>query len=146
MRRLSMCIALLGLMAGNAAAAETSKDTIDNAVEAARKFRMAHEGHILGRFRELLSLRNVASDRSDMDRNAEWIVGKLEHHGFRTEIWREGGAPYIFAEQNFAGAEKTVLIYAHFDGQPADVANWASPPWQPTLRSGALEDGAVVVP
>jgi acetylornithine deacetylase/succinyl-diaminopimelate desuccinylase-like protein len=146
MRRLPIFIAISCLMAGDGVAREVAADATDKAVQAARHFRMTHEQHILERFRELLSLRNVASDRSDMDRNAEWIVGKLEHHGFRTEIWQEGGAPYIFAEQNFAGAEKTVLIYAHFDGQPADVANWASPPWQPTLRSGALEDGGVVVP
>jgi acetylornithine deacetylase/succinyl-diaminopimelate desuccinylase-like protein len=146
MRRLSICIAFLGLMVGDGMAAEDEADATDKAVQAARSFRMAHERHILERFRELLSLKNVASDRGDMDRNAEWIVDKLKHHGFRTEVWREGGAPYIFAEQNFTDAGKTLLIYAHFDGQPADAANWATPPWQPTLRSDALEDGGVVIP
>ena len=146
MRWLSICIAFLGLVVGDGMAADAEADAADRAVQAARSFRMARERHILEKFRELLSMKNVANDRSDMDRNAEWIVGKLEHHGFRTEIWREGGAPYVFAEQNFTDAKQTVLIYAHFDGQPADAANWANPPWQPTLRSGALEDGGVVVP
>ncbi len=37
------------------------------------------------------------------------------------------------------------MIYAHFDGQPVDAANWCNLLWQPTLRAGALDDGADVV-
>jgi acetylornithine deacetylase/succinyl-diaminopimelate desuccinylase-like protein len=146
MRQISMYIALLGLVAGNVVAAETDRNTTEEAVEAARVFRVAHERHILEKFREFLALKNVASDYGDMNRNVDWIVGKLEHHGFETEVWSEGGAPYVFAEQRFDGATKTILIYAHFDGQPANAANWADPPWQPTLRSGDLDDGAQVIP
>jgi len=117
----------------------------NDAAEAARTYREDHEAAILAEFREFLSLPNVAADTVAMDRNAAWLMQRLGEAGFDSEVWRAGGAPYVFAEKEFAGATKTVLIYAHFDGQPVDAANWANPPWQPTLRAGALDDGADVV-
>ena len=117
----------------------------NEAADAARAYREQHESEILAEFREFLSLPNVAADRADMERNAAWLTNRLAAAGFHAEVWRAGGAPYVFAEKRFPGAEKTILIYAHFDGQPVEVANWASPPWQPTLRSGALDDGAEIV-
>ena len=127
----------VSLVAGTAVA--------NDAAEAARTYREQHEAAILAEFRDFLSLPNVATDTAAMDRNAAWLTRRLGEAGFDTEVWRGGGAPYVFAEKNFAAATKTVLIYAHFDGQPVDVANWASPPWQPTLRTGALDDGGDVV-
>jgi acetylornithine deacetylase/succinyl-diaminopimelate desuccinylase-like protein len=117
----------------------------NEAADAARAYREQHESEILAEFREFLSLPNVAADRADMERNADWLTNRLAAAGFHAEVWRAGGAPYVFAEKRFPGAEKTILIYAHFDGQPVEVANWASPPWQPTLRSGALDDGGEIV-
>ena len=117
----------------------------NDAALAARDYRVQHETKILGEFRAFLSLRNVAANQSDMDRNAAWLTERLSRAGFDTQVWRAGGAPYVFAEKRFPGARDTVLIYAHFDGQPVDEANWASPPWQPTLRTGALEGGGEVI-
>src|SRR5579863_1066691 len=39
------------------------------------------------------------------------------------------------------GAKRTVMFYAHYDGQPADPADWKSDPWKPVLRSGPLAPG-----
>ena len=45
------------------------------------------------------------------------------------------------------GAKRTLLFYAHFDGQPvAPESAWKSPPFEPVLRTGRAEDGAPVIP
>ncbi len=44
------------------------------------------------------------------------------------------------------GAKRTLGIYAHYDGQPVVPSSWTSPPWSPTLRSGALEAGGEPLP
>jgi acetylornithine deacetylase/succinyl-diaminopimelate desuccinylase-like protein len=110
-------------------------------VAAARAFRAAHELAILDDFRAFLSLPNVADDLDAMARNADWITGYLEARGFAVETVSAGGAPYVLAERRFPGATRTVLIYAHFDGQPVDPSEWSSAPFEPVLRDGLVEAG-----
>ena len=38
------------------------------------------------------------------------------------------------------------MLYAHYDGQPLDPKQWASPPWSPVLRDRALTDGGKAIP
>jgi acetylornithine deacetylase/succinyl-diaminopimelate desuccinylase-like protein len=104
-------------------------------------WRTERESAILEDFVDLLSIPNVASDLPDMERNAEHIVGLLEQRGFTTRILRAGGAPYVYAELPSPGATETVLIYAHFDGQPVQEENWAYPPFSPALLDGPLQAG-----
>ncbi len=101
---------------------------------------------IVGDFRDLLSLPNVAANRTDMNKNARWITDYIASRGFTSETVSAGGAPYIIAEKKVPGATKTVLIYAHFDGQPVAAENWASPPFEPTLRDDTIENGGNIVP
>jgi acetylornithine deacetylase/succinyl-diaminopimelate desuccinylase-like protein len=119
---------------------------VAEAVAAARAHVAAHEPAIVDDFRALLAIPNVSTDLDDMVRNAAWIEARLDARGFTHERVSVGNAPYILAERAFPGAERTLLIYAHFDGQPVDPSEWATPPFEPTLRAGSLEDGAPVVP
>lgn len=111
-------------------------------VQAAKNYRMSNEVQLLNDFRALLSLPNVSSNLDDMKKNSDWIESYLQKRHFKTEVWTAGRAPYIFAERKTEGATKTVLIYAHFDGQPVASNNWKSPPFSPTLRDGMVETGA----
>ena len=70
--------------------------------------------------------------------NAAHIVSLLEPRGFKTQVLEAGNAPYVFGELTTPGAAETVLIYAHFDGQPVQEENWAYPPFEPTLLDGTL--------
>ena len=57
-----------------------------------------------------------------------------------------GGNPLVFGEIRTPGATRTIVFYAHYDGQPLDPEEWATPPFQPTLRDRRLEDGGQVIP
>ena len=110
-------------------------------LEAVDDYRQDREVVILQDFVELLSIPNVAVSLPDMRRNADHIVGLLESRGFETRVLSAGGAPYVYAELNSPGAAETVLIYAHFDGQPVQEENWAYPPFSPTLLDAPVQAG-----
>lgn len=110
--------------------------------EQARVWRQAHEQQIIDDFAELLSIPNVAGDAANIRRNAEHIAGLLQPRGFEVRLLEADGAPpAVFAERRSAGADRTLMIYAHYDGQPVDPAEWASDPWTPVLRDGPVELG-----
>ena len=114
---------------------------VSEAVDAIADYRQQREADILTDFAELLALPNVATDLADMERNADHIEGLLRRRGFDIQRLSAGGAPYVYAELKTPGAAETVLIYAHFDGQPVQEENWAYPPFSPTLLDGTLQNG-----
>jgi acetylornithine deacetylase/succinyl-diaminopimelate desuccinylase-like protein len=120
------------------AMAETDVAAVQSAIDA---WRADREAVIVADFVELLSIPNVASSLPDMERNAAHIVGLLEQRGFITQRLSAGGAPYVYAELSVPGAAETILIYAHFDGQPVQEEDWAYPPFSPTLLDGPLSAG-----
>jgi acetylornithine deacetylase/succinyl-diaminopimelate desuccinylase-like protein len=48
------------------------------------------------------------------------------------------GHPFVYGEWLHAKGEPTVLFYGHYDVQPADLLNWDSPPFTPTIRNGRI--------
>jgi acetylornithine deacetylase/succinyl-diaminopimelate desuccinylase-like protein len=142
-RYLKTCqIAAVALLISAYAGAQELSDTDPSLVaQAINDYRSEHEQQIISDFIELLSIPNVAQNLDDMNRNAEHITGLLEARGFETQTLSAGGAPYVFAEMNTPNATETILIYAHFDGQPVQVENWAYGPFTPTLLDSPLQDG-----
>ena len=116
------------------------------AAAAARAWRETHERAILAEFMELLALPNLARNEGDIRRNAAAVSALLEKRGVKTRLLEVPGAPpAVFGEISPPGATRTVVFYAHYDGQPLDPKEWATPPWQPVLRDRPLsEDGRVV--
>lgn len=104
------------------------------------QYRARNEKVILNDFIELLSLPNVASKPADMDRNADFIESLLKNRDFSVKRLQAGGSPYIFAELISPAATETILLYAHYDGQPVQEENWIYPPFSPTLLDGPLQD------
>ena len=45
----------------------------------------------------------------------------------------EGGPPAVYGELRSPRATRTVVFYAHYDGQPVDPAQWTGAPWTPVL-------------
>ncbi|MEJ2541088.1 MAG: M20/M25/M40 family metallo-hydrolase [Gemmatimonadota bacterium] len=115
--------------------------------EVARTFREANEAVILRDFAELLSYPNVASDAEGIRRTADFIVARLEAAGVDAELLEVGDAPpVVYGELRVPGATRTLGIYVHYDGQPADPANWTHAPWDPTLYSASMEAGGEPIP
>ncbi len=115
------------------------------ALKAVSDYRDKNEVQILEDYLELLKIPNVATDIGNIHRNAEWIMEAFEKRGAEAELLtlpdQPDVPPVIYGEINTPGAERTLIIYAHYDGQPADPKNWTHHPWKPTLYSGSMEEG-----
>lgn len=108
----------------------------------------AHQPEIVRDFTALLTIPNVGTDRANIRRNAEYLVGLLHRHGLSGELLETAGNPLVYGEKNVPGARSTILFYIHYDGQPVDAARWKQPggPFQPLMRDGRMEDGAKAIP
>ncbi len=114
---------------------------------AARQWRQQHERAIIDEFVELLRIPNVTSDRPSVQRNAEFIAGMLRARGIEPQLLSvPGGNPVVFGRIQTPGATRTIVFYAHYDGQPVDPREWSTPPFAPTLRTRMIEDGGRAVP
>jgi len=135
----------IGLVFFSVNASSQASANVNEVADAINNYRSAHEKAIVEDFVDLLSMPNVASNVADMDRNADYITDLLHARGFTTRRLSAGGAPYIYAELSSPGAAETILIYAHFDGQPVIEENWASPPFSPTMLDATLQnDGQII--
>ena len=116
----------------------------------ARSLRAEVEAFVAGRQRaivgelvDLLAIPNVAADRENIRKNAHALGVMLAKRGFRTELLETNGNPLVWGEMIVPGAARTLLLYAHYDGQPVDPKGWKqSSPFAPILRDGRMEDGA----
>jgi acetylornithine deacetylase/succinyl-diaminopimelate desuccinylase-like protein len=134
-----LCALELGTGQALAVAPRSSPATLREKV---RAWRERNEVAVVREFVELLRIPNVASDTENIRRNAELIVRLLEHRGIRaTLLDGAGGPPPIYGELLVPRARRTLLIYAHYDGQPVDPPRWDGDPWTPLLRDKPLEDG-----
>ena len=119
----------------------------NTAAQSARGWRQQHERAIVGEFIDLLSIPNVSRDRENIQRNAGFILRMLQARGVASKLVTVPGAnPIVFGEIRTPGASRTIVFYAHYDGQPLDEKEWASPPFTPTLRSRTIEGGGQVIP
>ncbi|HUP64343.1 MAG TPA: M20/M25/M40 family metallo-hydrolase [Thermoanaerobaculia bacterium] len=115
-------------------------------LDGVRQYRLAHEKEILTELVSLLEIPNVARDRENIERNAAHLTAMLERRGIESRLLRVGDAPpVVFGKLDVPGATRTVVFYAHYDGQPAGEG-WSSDPWTPVLRSGALDLGGKDLP
>src|ERR1700694_4975385 len=104
---------------------------------AARKWRQTHERSILAECVRLLSIPNIASDTQNIRRNADLILQMYRQRGVAMRLLETEGAPPVGdGESPPPGAKRTILFYAHYDGQPLDPKECKSDPFQPVLRNG----------
>jgi acetylornithine deacetylase/succinyl-diaminopimelate desuccinylase-like protein len=81
------------------------------AASAARKWRQDHERAILTEFTNLLAIPNIATDRPNIRRNAEFIRTLLEKRGVAAQLIEYPDAnPVVFGEIRTPGATRTIVL------------------------------------
>lgn len=110
-------------------------------------YRAAHEAEIVGRLDALTRLPSVAARPQALVATADWLEHELKVRGFETAqiTAKTGSPPVVFGLYHVPGAKRTVVFYAHYDGQPVDPARWASAPFVPVMRDGPLSPTAKTV-
>lgn len=142
--RLMLWSAAFYLLMSPAMAADNA--VLKQAQKAAQQWRLSHEQQIIDEFVELLAVPNFGGRPDEIENNAEHIVTLLEQHNIPAKILRAPPSnPAVYGEIVNPKAERTITLYVHYDGQPTSEDLWASPPFQPVLRTGKLEQGGEIV-
>ncbi|MSR21300.1 MAG: dipeptidase [Gemmatimonadetes bacterium] len=90
-------------------------------------------------FLRIPSISAKSEHDGDTRRTAEWLAARLTDAGLTSELVETPGHPIVLAEWRGAPGAPTVLIYGHYDVQPAEpLDEWLSPPFEPTVRDGRL--------
>ena len=139
---------LLALSPLSALAQKPTPQTPAQVAQAVREYRMDNEDRIIRELSEFLSIPNVASDTPNIQKNAARLVEMLEARGIETHLLPIAGrGPVVFGKLNSPEARRSVIFYAHYDGQPVDPAAWTDgKPFEPVLRDAAIEAGGKRIP
>ena len=102
-----------------------------------------HRDRFEEELKDFLRIPSVSTDprfAGDVGRCAEWLAEHLSAAGLEAvEVIRTKGHPVVFAEHSVHVEAPTVLIYGHYDVQPADPEDlWTTPAFEPHVRDGRL--------
>ena len=89
-----------------------------------REYRIAHEQELFDELVEWLYIPNVANDQLNIRKCAAWLKSAMERRGITARILETGGSPVVYGELNVPGANRTIMFYSHYDGQPVDPTKW----------------------
>ena len=115
-----------------------------------QQYRKANETALLDEYRQFLSIPNVASDTVNIRKNTAFILQMMQRRGIQATLLdgsTPGTNPAVFGEVKVPGAKKTVVFYAHYDGQPVNPKQWAEvlQPFVPVFITAPIEQGGKVV-
>ncbi len=94
-------------------------------------------------FSTFLKFKSISADpvyKPQCHKCVEWLSNYLKNLGLSIELWEPDEYPVIFASHTEAGpTTPTLLIYNHYDVQPADPLElWKTPPFEPSIRDGKI--------
>lgn len=110
----------------------------------ALEYAQANRERFLTQWEDLVRIPSVGTDplhAEDTRRAAEWLAEDMRRIGLHNvEVSPTGGNPVVYGEWLGAGASApTVLIYAHYDVQPAIKEDgWDTEPFEPTRKDGKI--------
>jgi acetylornithine deacetylase/succinyl-diaminopimelate desuccinylase-like protein len=91
-------------------------------------------------FLRIPSISALPRHAADVREAAGWVANRLQAAGLESvSVMETGGHPVVYGEWLRAPGRPTVMIYGHFDVEPAQhAARWTSPPFEPQVRSGRI--------
>jgi acetylornithine deacetylase/succinyl-diaminopimelate desuccinylase-like protein len=98
---------------------------------------------------ELLKIPSVSADsayKKDVLQTADFVLDSLKKAGCdKVEMCETPGYPIIYGEKIIDKNLPTVLVYGHYDVQPADpIELWTSPPFEPVIKKTEIHpEGAI---
>ncbi len=103
----------------------------------------ANKDRFLEELFDLLRIPSVSADpafKDDVQRCAVAVKESLLEAGVDVaEIHQTAGHPIVYAERTIDPSKPTVLVYGHYDVQPADPVDlWNSPPFEPVVKDGKI--------
>jgi acetylornithine deacetylase/succinyl-diaminopimelate desuccinylase-like protein len=110
----------------------------------AHDYAKTHRPEFLEQLKTWVRIPSISTDpdrRGDVRRAAEWLAAEMRRVGIENvEIIPTAGHPVVYGDWLHAGAAlPTVLVYGHYDVQPADMVDgWDSNPFEPIERDGKL--------
>ena len=112
-------------------------------MQAWKTYQDKHKQRFLDELLDLLKIPSVSADKShqnDMIRCAEAVKKSLMDAGVsKAEIYPTKGHPIVYAEKIVDASKPTVLVYGHYDVQPADPLElWHSAPFEPVIKNGMI--------
>ncbi len=108
-----------------------------------------HKNRFIDELIELLKIPSVSADSAyhqDVLNTADFVKKSLENAGCdHVELCETPGYPIIYAEKIIDPNLPTVLVYGHYDVQPADpIELWTSPPFEPVIKKTEIHpEGAI---
>ncbi len=109
----------------------------------------SHKDEFLNELIDLLKIPSVSADPAyagDVKKTAQFLADKFNQMGLdEVEVVSTKGHPIVYAEKIIDSNLPTVLIYGHYDVQPADPIDlWDSPPFEPVIKKTEIHpDGAI---
>jgi acetylornithine deacetylase/succinyl-diaminopimelate desuccinylase-like protein len=117
---------------------------MNNHLKAAIDIAHRNQPRFLSQLKEFVAIPSVSTDpehKGDVQLAADWVAERLRALGFEhVQIYPTGGHPVVFGDYLKArSGSKTVLVYGHYDVQPAEPLElWHSGPYEPEVRGENL--------
>ena len=99
-----------------------------------------HKKRFINELIELLKIPSVSADsayKKNVLLTADFVLDSLKKAGCdKVEMCETPGYPIIYGEKIIDTKLPTVLVYGHYDVQPADpIELWDSPPFEPVIKN-----------
>ncbi|KXX72329.1 dipeptidase [Flammeovirga sp. SJP92] len=107
------------------------------------KYIEENKDRFLSELFDLLRIPSVSTDveyQPDIKKAAAFIAHKLTEAGAdKVEICPTKGNPVVYGEKIIDSSLPTVIVYGHYDVQPADPLDlWDTPPFEPTIKNDSI--------
>jgi acetylornithine deacetylase/succinyl-diaminopimelate desuccinylase-like protein len=114
-------------------------------------FARSNQPRFINELKDLLRIPSISTldeHKSDVQKACDFVASELRRIGMNNvEVINTAGHPLLYADWLHAPGKPTVLMYAHYDVQPAEpLDEWHTPPFEPTERNnniyarGAVDD------